>query len=163
MAHGSERGDNATVATTKVAGEVCQQPRGCGLARGSCWSHQSRCLNPPQGSPSGGLLATPTFVFFLRGFYWHLCLCIPHNPSCSRGLARGAGGGPQRRPCRPGRSPMRPLHEHLVSAAMLRHHLTPCLGRTWHLPGDAAITDTHGDFWAKVPYKREKPTKKPPP
>lgn len=104
-------------------------PGGCGLARGSCWSHQSRCLTHSKDPP----LATPTFVVFLRGFYWHLCLCIPHNPSCSRTLAHSAGGGPQHRPWRPGSSPLGPLHEHLVSAAVLRHWLTPCLGRTWHL------------------------------
>lgn len=75
----------------------------------------------------------PNFCIFLRGFYWHLCLCIPRDPSCSCPLAHGAGGDPQRGPWRPGRSPLGSLHKHLVSAAVPRHCLTPFLGRTWHL------------------------------
>lgn len=139
-------------------GRCASGPGGVWLGQRQLLVPSEQVLNPPQGSPRGGLLATPTFVVFLRGFYWHLCLCIPHDPSCSRSLAHGAGGGPQHRPCRPSRSPPGPLHEHLVSAAVPRHCLTPCLGRTWHLPGDAAITDTHRDLWAKVPYTTRKPT-----
>lgn len=78
--------DNATVATTEVAGEVCQWPRGMWLGQRQLLVLPEQVLNPPQGSPSGGLLATPTFVVFLRGFYWHLCLCIPmiHPAACTR-------------------------------------------------------------------------------
>lgn len=142
-------------------GRCASSPGGCGLARGSCWSHQSRCLTHCK-DPPGRPPRHPNFCSVFKRF---LLAPLPLHPPRSilqpwprtRCWWGSTAQALQTQQVSPEASPRAPR---VCCHAEAPSHPLP--GRTWHLPGDAAITDTHGDLWAKVPYNTEKPTKKPP-